>query len=271
MAISVDLSTLSGWGNISSGQHTLTIVAKATGYRDSPPSTGVTFTKSGGTMPSKGDLITMNVDGTDKQFRVLNVNGNNAEVVAMFNSSDAQQFAASGQIYAGSALDTYLNSTWYNTLNATAQAAIVDKTFTQDSWYRDDSGNPDYSGYFGTTKPGTTAYTISLGSATFGAEITRHVYALSMQDVLDYILDTSITDGQLQNYNLWQMFWGDEVQHTGNANYLWLRSALASSASYAFYVFGLHGNVYYSNVDNSRAVRPAFTIDLTKISWSPAT
>ena len=118
----------------------------------------------GAVMPVKGDLITMNVDGADKSFRVLNVNGSVAEVVGMTSASNSQQFAASGRIYAGSALDTYLNSTWYDTLTSTAKTAIVDKTFTQDSWYTGDSGDPDYSGYFGETKPGTSAYTIRSGT-----------------------------------------------------------------------------------------------------------
>ena len=218
---------------------------------------------------AKGDLITMNVDGTDKQFRVLNMNGSVAEVVMMSNASDSQQFASSGQTYAGSNLDTYLNSTWYATLNATAQAAIVDKTFAQDSWYDNASGDPDYNGYYGTTNPGTSAYTISLGSATFGSEITRHVYALSVQDVLDYVLDTSITDGQLQNYNIWKMFWDITTQPPSTPQrILWLRSAIASSSSYAFLVFGNTGRVNYFSANFTYAVRPAFQIDLSKIPFT---
>ena len=45
--LSVDLSTLTGWSDVTSGSHTLTIKAKATGYRDSEASTGVSFTKGG--------------------------------------------------------------------------------------------------------------------------------------------------------------------------------------------------------------------------------
>ena len=220
------------------------------------------------TMPSKGDIISMNVDGSNKQFRVLKVDGSNVEVVMMTNASDTQVFDTSSQVYAGSALDIYLNSTWYETLTPTAKTAIVDKTFTQDSWYSDNSGNPDYSGYCGTTKPGTSFYTISLGSATFGSSITRHVYALSVQDVLDYVRDRNITDGQLQNYNLWKMFWNDEVQHTGLMNYFWLRSALASSASDACRMNGYNGRVDHSGSTYTYGVRPAFTIDLSKITWS---
>lgn len=43
--ISVDLTTLAGWANLSAGAHNITVVAKADGYRDSEPSTAVSVTK----------------------------------------------------------------------------------------------------------------------------------------------------------------------------------------------------------------------------------
>ena len=46
MAKSIDVTTLSGWGALSEGNHTITVVAKADGYRDSAPSAGVTVTKA---------------------------------------------------------------------------------------------------------------------------------------------------------------------------------------------------------------------------------
>lgn len=44
--VSIDLTTLSGWGNVSSGEHSIQVVAKADNYRDSEKSTAVTFTKA---------------------------------------------------------------------------------------------------------------------------------------------------------------------------------------------------------------------------------
>lgn len=44
--ISADLSTLTGWSGVSSGSHTLKVKAKATGYRDSALSQGVSFAKA---------------------------------------------------------------------------------------------------------------------------------------------------------------------------------------------------------------------------------
>ena len=43
---SVDLTTLSGWANLTDGNHAIQIVAKADGYRDSEKSAGVEVTKS---------------------------------------------------------------------------------------------------------------------------------------------------------------------------------------------------------------------------------
>lgn len=45
---SVDLTTLSGWSNLAPGNHTIKIVAKGTGYRDSEKSAGVEVTKAAG-------------------------------------------------------------------------------------------------------------------------------------------------------------------------------------------------------------------------------
>lgn len=44
--VSIDLTTLSGWGNVTSGDHVIQVVAKADGYRDSEKSTAVNFTKA---------------------------------------------------------------------------------------------------------------------------------------------------------------------------------------------------------------------------------
>lgn len=49
MSKSYDLSTSSKWSALSDGEHTVQIVAKGTGYRDSEKSTSVTITKGAAT------------------------------------------------------------------------------------------------------------------------------------------------------------------------------------------------------------------------------
>ena len=62
------------------------------------------------------------------------------------------------------------------------------------------------------------------------------------------------------------MFWNQET--SPGSTYLWLHSAFASNSDYAFNVFGDIGFLVDNRVYRTSAVRPAFQIDLSKISWS---
>lgn len=217
-------------------------------------------------MPAKGDIINIDMtgSGTPQQYRVLKINDSVAEVLSM-NAPSTQKFASSGQTYENSILDTYLNTTWYNTLSSTAKAAIIDKTFRQDSWYFGTQGNPVYQGI-----RGGTGYQISLDNASYGNEIIRHCYVLSVQDVLDYLEVTpqmTQADTTLADVNVWTMFWNSTTSHSGN---LWLRSArTTSNNNSAFYVTGNNGNLSFSSTDyTGGVVRPAFQIDLSKIDYT---
>lgn len=216
-------------------------------------------------MPVKGDIITLD----SKQYRVLKTEGTVAEVLAMYDASTSVNFDStsnSNNIYAGKSLDTYCNSTFYSGLSAAMKAAIVDKTFTQDSWNWS-SSVPTPSHYTG--KYGSSTYYLTLGNAAFGTSITRHCYVLSVQDVLDYLGATTsmgISDTTLTNVNIWKMFWNQTT--SVGASYLWLRSAYASYSGDAFRVSGNFGRLDNYYVDDAYAVRPAFQIDLSKISWS---
>ena len=59
---SVDLTTLAGWSALSDGSHSITIVAKADGYRDSEPSAAVSVEKA-----SAVTLISFTIAGTTYQ------------------------------------------------------------------------------------------------------------------------------------------------------------------------------------------------------------
>ena len=218
--------------------------------------------------PKKGDIITMNVDGTDKQFRVVKINGSVAEVLAMFNYQYKESLTGH-KSYLGSNVDNALNTTWYATLNEATQAAIVDKNVEPFYWYADSSGSPIYNGYYGSEKPGTNPYILSKSSAAATAQ-SRHVYALSVQDILDYVLDTSIGDGLLQNYNIWKMFWNDEVAHSGTDFFLWVIGAYPIG-NYAYIVAGSEGRISYTSSSSSFYFRPAFQIDLSKIDYTIST
>lgn len=213
---------------------------------------------------TKGDIITIE----DKQYRILKMNGTVAEVVAMYDATSSQKFGSS-QTYANSNLDTYCNTTFYNSLSSTMQTAIVAKTLQQDKWSRVDgtsggTGTTIYQGVY----QSTNNYRLGLVNATFGSSISRKCYALSVSDVLDYLAVTtsmSTADTTLISENVWKMFWN---QTTTQDNTVWLRTAYDNEAILAFRVNASRGDLdtYFYGTDF--AVRPAFQIDLSKISWS---
>ena len=221
----------------------------------------------------------MDLDGQGaKQYRVIKCNGDVAKVMAMYDtltsnynntSTTTTMGSLTVQKYEGSTLDTYLNTTWYNTLTSTTKAAIVPENVVCDAWYWNNSGEPDYTGTYGTAVPGTNNYTISKyagGTLNIG---NRNVFALSVQDIIDYLNDSSVqvdTTAILRNVNIWKMFWNDEVSHSGK--YLWLRSSGADDSGGAWLVSGSFGRLFDGKVDNSGVVRPALNLNLNQIEFT---
>lgn len=208
--------------------------------------------------PNKGDLI--NIEG--KQYRVLKTNGNIAEVLCMYDASSSVAFDTnSSNTYAGSNIDTYCNNTFYSGgLSPTIKDAIVDKTFTQDSWniYFDAVTEPHYTG----KDTNGELYYLVLNNTAYGTSITRHCYCLSIQDTLDYLectISMDASDTTLTGTNVLQIF------SSQSGKDIWLRSAASFDSSYAFVARSRLGN---RTVNGKYAVRPAFQIDLSKVAWT---
>lgn len=220
----------------------------------------------------KGKIIT--IEG--KQYRVLKVAGNVVEVLAMYDASTSQQFnatsktvvftgGATGQQYQGSDLDTYLNETFFATLSATMQAAIVPKAINQDMWNYS-SSVPSSGDYYHITYGSNNLYYFDNqnGTAYGTAEVgSRNVYALSVEDVIDYLGVSA--GGDFADTDIWQMFWNRSTSISG---YIWLRSAYRNDSNYAFYVSGRNGYLNYRYCDSGDRARPAFQIDLSKIAYT---
>ena len=223
----------------------------------------VTVFEKAAAMPNKGDIITLD----SKQYRVLKTEGTIAEVLCMYDANSSIKFdSAPSNTYAGNNIDTYCNNTFYSGLSAAMKSAIVDKTFTQDSWARDTSV-PTESHYTG--KYGSSTYYLTFVNAAYGSSIARHCYCLSVQDVLDYLeVTTSMgtSDTTLTDTNIWKMFWN--VTTSQSDKNIWLRSANSSYSYEAFYVNGYSGVLASRDVSSTTAARPAFQIDLSKIDWS---
>lgn len=214
-------------------------------------------------MPAKGDLITMNLDGTDRQYRVLKiVDGTTVEVLGMWNVSTDVMFNSSDSfVYSGGTLDTYLNTIWYNTLISNAKAAIVPKNINQYLYY--------FGSYNGTTHPSYADYSTKSLKANVG---NRYVYALDVEDIEMYFGGTGgsaidKTPATFSKTDLLQLFW-NRTTTISQYSALWLCSAYAGDSRYAWCAFGDTGIINATTVSVERAARPAFQIDLSKINFT---
>lgn len=172
---------------------------------------------------------------------------------------------ATGQKYQGSDLDTYLNNTFFATLSATMQSAIVPKTINQDMWYYSRSVPSSGTYYHQTYGTNNRYYFDNKNGTAYGtAEIgSRNVYALSVKDVIDY-LGVSVY-GDFVDTDIWQMFWN---KNTNISEYIWLRSAFRDNQDAAFFVYGYNGVFDNTFCHAGNIVRPAFQIDLSKIAYT---
>ena len=220
---------------------------------------------------TKGDIIHFDAlgDGTQKRFRVLDVNGNNIKLMSMddsissvFNSSSTTvtfDGGKTGQKYADSTLDTTLNTTYFNSLSATVQSAIIPESRIQRMYSFKNPDDPSYDYHqqykFDATK---------MRGLPIEDQITignRNVYALDIKDIFDYFEKDTITSAELN-----EMFF--ETQSSINNKIIWTVSANANYADCAFCASGYYGYLDYYNIVSSCVVRPAFRINLTNIEYT---
>lgn len=221
-----------------------------------------------------GELLTMDLDGNgNKQYRVLSINNNIAKVLGMSDISTSQKYNATsktgtftngstGQLYAGSDLDTYLNTTWYNTLTSTVKAAIVPESRTQYMYqFYDEPNTPNTPTY-------TYQYQWSWSDSDYeNANLTdsilignRNIFALDLKDIFDYFGKVCITSNELME------LWTNQTSAV-SAKYWWLSSADAANPDRAWGVKGGNGDLI-KGLGGACAVRPAFNLDLSKISYT---
>nr|DAP70488.1 MAG TPA: hypothetical protein [Caudoviricetes sp.] len=229
--------------------------------------------KKAASYPVKGDLIELDLDGQGaKDYRVLKISGSVAQVMAMYDTQSSAYNSTSttttfgsttAQKYEGSTLDTYLNTTWYNTLTSAAKAAIVPENVVQHCYqYYDEPNTPNTPTY-------TYQYQYNwsdsdyenandVGNVTVG---DRNVFALDLKDIFDYFDKVCITSDELMT-----LFWNSTAKVS---KYLWLRSSRADNSSRAWSVYGGLGTLNRNfAVDFSRVVRPALNLDISQIPYT---
>ena len=236
----------------------------------------------------KGDLITMALDQTssNKTYRVLKIDENNSDIVEVLamhdykpkqyhnSKEDHTTTDANGktvQQYAGSDLDTYLNTTWYDTLSDTAKEAIVESDIVQYSYVI--SGSVFNSSTHASIANYSTKSVVYQDDAKNVTTLKRYVYALDIEDVEAYFGGTIGEDsgiaGTFGKSDIWELFWNPQGKSIGWI-YPWFRSARADDSKNVYAVYGNSGNVDNIGVDFSGTARPAFKIDLSKIAWTAA-
>ena len=170
--------------------------------------------------------------------------------------------------YDGSALDTYLNKTWYETLNEAAKSAIVESNITQYCYGYVDSTDTHASGVDYSTKAAV-------------ATLTRYIYALDVEDIEEYFGGTAGENGKNQGQygtnQLITFFSNNSYDIVPGYGMLLLRSVWGwrDDINYAYNAWGFTGNgITMDHVETGAYVnsygcaRPAFKIDLSKISYS---
>lgn len=224
---------------------------------------------------AKGDLIKLDLDGNgDKQYRVLGINGNVAKLLGMSDISTSQKYnvpsktstftnGTTGQSYVGSDLDTYLNTTWYNTLTSTVKAAIVPESRTQYMYQYYDKPNtpntPTYTYQYQYNWSDSDYENVNLiDSILIG---NRNIFALDLKDIFDYFGKVCITSNELME------LWTNQTSAV-SGKYWWLSSAYAGYPGFAWYVTGGNGYLGLAVVGTAGAVRPAFNLDLSKINFT---
>ena len=228
--------------------------------------------------PVKGELINMDLDGNgNKTYRVLAISGNVAKLLCMSDISTSQAYnttsktgtftnGSTGQLYAGSDLDTYLNTTWYNTLTSTLKAAIVPASRTQYMYTYYDQPNTS------NTPTYTYQYQYEWTDSDYeNADLTdsisigdRNVFALDLKDIYDYFGKVCITSNELME------LWTNQTSAV-SGKYWWLSSAAAVGPGHAWGASGDAGTLGTDGVGRARAVRPAFNLDLSKIPFTKTT
>lgn len=166
--VSIDLTTLTGWDNVSSGEHQISVIAKATGYRDSEKSTAVTFTKASA---STGETWVLNDEPkfsplTSTKTFYVNFTSNNttfesirfeSEKVPMHDDAVSISY---GDRYTG--ISAYYSGAW--------RADTAYKTITFDEPVTD-SELLSWLQANGTKQGGTTAHTLTWSDSTMAVTV----------------------------------------------------------------------------------------------------
>lgn len=161
--IKIDLTTLSGWNNVSPGTHEISVVAKANGYLDSAKSTAVSFTKAN--VPT-GETWVLNevpqwIGISSRDFSIQFTSNNQSFTLFRFNRSGVNQYDLQYN-------DVVVNGgTWNNSLNRPNWTGWTNEAYRTITFAKPPTG--DLLAWLqanGTKQGGTTAHTLTWSDST---------------------------------------------------------------------------------------------------------
>lgn len=220
----------------------------------------------------KGSLILIE----NKPYRILKLNNNIAEVFAMYEYREmTDNDLGNSNIYDQSFQDSLCSQEFYYSLSSQTRKAIVEKTFSQDAWVsKTNAETGAIASYVSTWKNHITLVnskeTQSLMSTNYKPPITRNCYLISIQDVIDYFGVTTAMDETNTTFtadNIDSKFFGFFIPHDSVRHKILFRSAYYGSKSQYQVLSPLTGRVSTTQFDVKTYVRPAFQVDLSKISF----
>lgn len=220
----------------------------------------------------KGSLILIE----NKPYRILKLNNNIAEVFAMYEYREmTDNDLGDSNTYDASVQDSLCNEQFYNSLSSQTRNAIVEKTFSQDAWVsKTNAQTGAIASYVSTWKNPITLVnskdTQSLMNANYKPAITRNCYLISTQDVIDYFGVTTTMDETNTTFtadNINSKFFGSFIPHDSAQHKILFRSAYSGSTSQYQVLSPLTGRVATTQFNIKSYVRPAFQVDLSKISF----
>lgn len=152
----IDLSKLSGWANLSSGEHSITVKAKASGYTDSAASNAVSVAKV-----ASGYTVTITAAAGSYGVKIYDGTSSSGTLLGTVND-DATGGTAQSKIVNCSSGNLYLISDngAYTDANTVVTGGVT--IVSEGSW--------NYNGTFKVTANGTI--TISLACLIEGTQIT---------------------------------------------------------------------------------------------------
>jgi len=222
--------------------------------------------------PTIGNFVTLD-NQSGIYYRVLyNTSGSTYMVLRMNGDLGTMAFG-SNNTYNGSTLDTYMNTTFYNTLSSNIKSAIVDNNINQKIYQYYDSpdtaGDTTYTYQYQFYWRDSDYENANLESTTNVG--SRHVYALDIEDIYLYMSALKGSNQRIITSNeLINMFY-NKSKLTTTQTAIWLRSAYANEPQWVWYIDNYDGALLddgQQGVDEVKEVRPAFLIDLSKINFT---